>query len=199
MAWLRVDDGFDTHAKMLELTEVQRWRWTRVLIYCARHQTQGRVTLSVLRDIGLGRLAGKLVEVGLLENAGPNAYLVHDWRIYNGSVGDKVYAFLCDNPDATANEVFKAVGGRRDLVLSEVGRYRSGTEVVPGTGTAVPATGTQSGTKSGTHARAPQPQPQEIPRAVGPLEDPDDEPDIGASTAQERTLETLTPALRDLP
>lgn len=82
MSWLRIDDGFDTHPKLLELTEQQRWRWTRVLIHCARHRTQGHVKTSVLRDLGLGRAIEKLLSIDLLEQNGESGYLVHDWHDY---------------------------------------------------------------------------------------------------------------------
>jgi hypothetical protein len=83
MSWLRIDDGYDTHPKLLELTEQQRWRWTRVLIHCARHQTQGHVKPAVLRELGLGRTVAKLLQLGLLETNGDAGYLVHDWSTFN--------------------------------------------------------------------------------------------------------------------
>lgn len=83
MSWLRLDDGYDTHPKLLELTEQQRWRWTRVLIHCARHQTQGHVKASVLRELGLARAVQQLLHLGLLESNGDAGYLVHDWTAFN--------------------------------------------------------------------------------------------------------------------
>jgi len=83
LSWLRLDDGFDTHPKLIELSEVNRWRWTRVLLHCARHQTQGHVKLSVLRELGLGRATSQLVVLGLLEQNGETGYLVHDWATFN--------------------------------------------------------------------------------------------------------------------
>lgn len=83
MSWLRLDDGFDTHPKLLELTELQRWRWARVLLHCARHRTEGHVKASVLRELGLGRTVNDLLRVGLLEENGATGYLVHDWHTFN--------------------------------------------------------------------------------------------------------------------
>jgi hypothetical protein len=83
MSWLRIDDGYDTHPKLLELTEQQRWRWTRVLIHCARHQTQGHVKPAVLRELGLRGTVAKLLQLGLLESNGDAGYLVHDWSTFN--------------------------------------------------------------------------------------------------------------------
>ena len=83
MSWLKLDDGFDTHPKLLELTELQRWRWARVLLHCARHRTEGHVKPSVLRELGLGRAINDLLRVGLLEENGDTGYLVHDWSAFN--------------------------------------------------------------------------------------------------------------------
>ena len=131
MSWLRVDDGYDTHPKLLELTEQQRWRWTRVLIHCARHRTDGHVSVSVLRELGLGRSITQLVRVNLLHENGNDGYVVHDWRIYNAdTINGKVAAYLQEHPDATANDVCRSVGGKREIVLAEVAVIR-GTEPVP--------------------------------------------------------------------
>lgn len=84
MAWLRIDDGYDTNSKLLELTEAERWRWTRVLIHCAKHRTEGRVTVAVIKEIGLGRALSRLTQIRLLdETDDPKKYLVHDWDQYN--------------------------------------------------------------------------------------------------------------------
>lgn len=82
MSWLRIDDGYDTHPKLFDLTEQQRWRWTRVLIHCARHRTDGFVSGATLRELGLTRALPKLLEVKLLDQT-PDGYTVHDWHDFN--------------------------------------------------------------------------------------------------------------------
>ncbi len=83
MAWLRLDDGYDTHPKLLSLPEQQRWRWTRVLLYCARYRTRGRITQEALTEVGIdARLRGRLLELALLETA-DDVYTVNDWAVYN--------------------------------------------------------------------------------------------------------------------
>lgn len=168
MSWLKVDDGFDTHPKLLELTEVQRWRWTRVLIHCARHRTEGKVKTSVLRELGLSRAIGRLIEVGLLHPDEENGYVVHDWLVYNAdTIGGKVAAFLAEHPDAPANEVCRAVGGKREIVLAEVAAQRESQAVpnrFPGTAKEPPAAGSPEPPgpvpdryQIGSRARAPVP------------------------------------------
>jgi len=84
MAWLRLDDGFDTHPKLLELSEGERWRWTRLLLHCARHRTEGVVTMRALRDLGLARSRRKLIASSLLnETDDDGIFTVHDWAEYN--------------------------------------------------------------------------------------------------------------------
>lgn len=174
MSWLRIDDGYDTHPKLLELTELQRWRWTRVLLHCARHRTEGHVKPSVLREIGLGRAIGQLVTLGLLHENGDTGYLVHDWLIYNAdTIGGKVAAFLAENPDATANDVHRAVGGKREIVLAEVAVQRGsrepegnqkGTAREPLTGgSREPLLPVPNRYPSGSRARAPVPSPSKEP------------------------------------
>ncbi len=68
MSWLRLDDGFADHPKIAELTELQAWRWLRVLLYCARHETDGKVTRTLLRTLGITeRIEDRYLELGLLD------------------------------------------------------------------------------------------------------------------------------------
>lgn len=85
MAWLRLDDGFASHPKILALSEVQRWRWVTLLLACARHSGHGgRITAPMLKAAGLN--APDLVELGLLDpvdNPVDNLWMVHDWDDFN--------------------------------------------------------------------------------------------------------------------
>lgn len=85
MAWLRLDDGFPDHPKVLELSEAKRWRWVRLLCYCARFETDGVVRPTVLRRLGLQ--ASELVALGLLDQDG-DELRVHDFLEYNPSRED---------------------------------------------------------------------------------------------------------------
>ena len=51
MSWLRLDDGFARHPKVLELSEAQRWRWVVLLSDCARHERGGKVSSAMLREV----------------------------------------------------------------------------------------------------------------------------------------------------
>lgn len=142
MSWLRIDDSFADHPKILGLTLKQRWTWLNVLCYCARFDTEGVVPTAIGEAIAGASPAFTLrcIELGLLEQNG-SQYHVHDWAIYNAkTTEERVAYYLSRNPDASANDVFKAIGGKRELVLATVNQYRSGTQ--NGTGA-----GSQGGTR----------------------------------------------------
>lgn len=84
MTWLRLDDNFADHPKLVELTEVERWRWMTVLLYCARQQTGGIVTPAAARALGIRpQLARKFLKVGLLDETENGEAMVHNFRRYN--------------------------------------------------------------------------------------------------------------------
>jgi hypothetical protein len=136
---------------------------------------------------------------------------VHRWERYNppretsGEIQRRVDVYLEHNPQASGNEVCRAVKGQRRAVLSAVRQYRDGSQT--GTGT-THGTGTGTGSPAGTRVPAPafpsRPVPEELPRAVhvpsyaaDPDPPPDDEPDT--PTAQdEEYLQKITPELRSL-
>lgn len=167
MSWLRIDDGFTQHPKVIQLGVRDRWTWLDVLCYCARYRTGGTVT-DTISEVVRGATPGFLSRcygVGLLDRAG-DVYVVHDWNIYNGSTLDeRVTAYLLAYPQASANEVVKSIGGSRNQVLESVARYRSGTASTEELGKSGAAPGTAPGTevvrKSVSRARSPAPVVQE--------------------------------------
>ncbi len=84
MTWLRLDDAFAQHPKIIRLSKIQRWIWVEILCYCARFRTEGRVPAEVREVVPSAdkNLLKRLVEVGLLDEDG-DAWKVHDWDEYN--------------------------------------------------------------------------------------------------------------------
>jgi hypothetical protein len=138
MAWIRIDDCEADHPKVLALVESAGYeayyRLARLRGYCARQGTDGRFTRSAARELGVKpRQLEAMIAVGLVDVVDEQTLQIHDWTIYNGrTVAERVAAYLADHPGASANEVLAVVGGRRELVLAELGRLRGGTKVVPG-------------------------------------------------------------------
>lgn len=161
MVWVRLDDGFALHPKLLQLTRVERWTWVEILCYCARYETGGVVPNTVSRAVpaAIPKLLHRLVQVGLLE-AVEDEFHVHDWAIYNGeTVEKKVEKYLSRYPLASANDVQRAIGGKRELVLAIVAQIRQngGSQPVPALVPNRFPTGSQSGSPTGSqvvHARA---------------------------------------------
>lgn len=94
MTWLRVDDGFPEHPKLIRLGgPSMRWTWLEVLAYCARHQTDGVVPAEICEVVKRANIAFlyKCVAVGLLEETATEHGVtlhVHDWETYNPSQKD---------------------------------------------------------------------------------------------------------------
>lgn len=136
MAWLRIDDGFTEHPKLLALTPRDRWTWLRILSYCARYRTSGRVPSSIGEAIAgvTPALLRRLLALGLLEPVenSVDEYRVHDFEVYNTPRNDEVAALVRqavdDHPNASANELFRLIGGSRNQVLKLIQQYRSGTD-----------------------------------------------------------------------
>jgi hypothetical protein len=85
VSWLRVDDSFAEHPKILKLARTDRWTWVEILCYCARQNTKGYVPPNIgeLLRYATPAFIRKALAAGLLEEdqQGPK---VHDWGDYNG-------------------------------------------------------------------------------------------------------------------
>ena len=85
MAWVRLDDQFTDHPKVVAAGPLAAWLYVCGLTYCARHLTDGLIPVAQVRQMaasGAGKLAAALVAVGLWEEA-PGGYRVHDYLEYN--------------------------------------------------------------------------------------------------------------------
>lgn len=82
MVWFKVDDGFWSHPKVLELSDSAVALWTRAGAYCAGHLTDGEVKRSTLRVLAAGAdVADELVVAGLWDET-PDGWVFHDWAEY---------------------------------------------------------------------------------------------------------------------
>lgn len=83
MVWFKVDDGFWSHPKVVELSPEAVALWVRAGSYAAQHLTDGAVTLGTLRMLGAGReTADELVLSGLWDHVDTRTWAFHDWAEY---------------------------------------------------------------------------------------------------------------------
>lgn len=196
MPWLRLDDRFTKHPKVLKLQRGDRWTWLEILEYCAAYQTGGQVPRAI-RDViphASSAFIEQCVDAGLLDTADrfpagsagshdpdPGGYQVHDWLVYNPpriegeDLERRVADALDEHPDASANEVHRMVGGRKQAVLDLVKRFRTGSAPVPERfQSSVPGTTREPVTRAGAHAR-PVPVPNPYTPSPNPFPADDDE------------------------
>ncbi len=86
MSWVKIDDQFVDHPKVVAAGPLAAWLYVCGLTYCGRYLTDGwipRGQVHRLADVeDTQALADRLVSVGLWEEV-DDGYLVHDYLIYN--------------------------------------------------------------------------------------------------------------------
>lgn len=84
MAWLRIDDAFDAHPKILALgTDQRRYTWIRILVYTCRYRSDlipPNITHTVPK--ANARFLNDCLDLGLLDINEDGLYVVHDWADY---------------------------------------------------------------------------------------------------------------------
>ena len=202
MAWLRLDDRFAHHPKVAHLTDKAFRAHVQTMLYCAEYDTDGLIPPTSFRLTGATpKVREQLVEAGLWdENEEKSALFVHDWRVYNGkTVEEKVAAVLASDPEMSANEIARLVGGNRQLVLSEIAKQREDGGSAGGStepGQEPPAAGSdpvpenqsdrfQSGSASRARARGPVPS----------LDPEEQDPSLETEQAGRRELHDATAGL----
>lgn len=81
MSWFKVDDGFWSNPKVLNLSDGATALWVRAGSYCCQHLTDGVVLSSLLRVLGSEDAAEELVAVGLWKST-RQGFEFHDWAEY---------------------------------------------------------------------------------------------------------------------
>ena len=90
MSWVKLDDKFTGHTKVLAAGPEAAWLHIEGLCYCAQQETDGVIPDAALAHLTqfskpkATKLAARLVEVGLWERNG-TGWLVHDYLDYNPS------------------------------------------------------------------------------------------------------------------
>jgi hypothetical protein len=84
VTWVRLDDHFHDHPKIVELSHEAYRVFVGGLCYCARHLTDGKIPQSAVRTLGSKKAAGELVTSGLWDQNGTGV-VVHDYLDYQYS------------------------------------------------------------------------------------------------------------------
>jgi len=90
VTWVRLDDNFPGHRKVLAAGPEAAWLHVEGLCYCAHQQTDGAIPDAALVKLTQFskpkalKLAARLVEAGLWERNGVG-YAIHDYLDYNPS------------------------------------------------------------------------------------------------------------------
>lgn len=88
MPWLKLDDQFSDHPKIVEAGPMAGWLHVCGMLYCSRLLTDGFIPAGQVRKLAdldnAGELADRLVAVGLWDRA-DGGYQVHDYLDYNPS------------------------------------------------------------------------------------------------------------------
>jgi hypothetical protein len=85
VGWVKLDDGFPTHPKVVRLSLEARWAYIESLCYAAKYETDGLIPDVVAAN---GPVREELLAAGLWES-GTAAVQVHDFLIYNPSRTEK--------------------------------------------------------------------------------------------------------------
>ena len=85
MPWIRFEDNFPEHPKVLALSDAAFRLHVRAIGYAARHLTDGRVTYAVVSSLSRrASLSEELVTAGLWERS-DDGFCVHDYLNYQPS------------------------------------------------------------------------------------------------------------------
>lgn len=91
MSWVRLDDHFPTHPKVIAVGGDAGWLHVCGLCYCAEHLTDGAIPKAVVPRLSdrenPQQLAEKLVEADVWTDDG-DQYIIHDFLLYNRSRED---------------------------------------------------------------------------------------------------------------
>jgi hypothetical protein len=86
LTWIRLDDQFPDHPKVVLAGPQAAWLYVAGLCYCSRHLTDGVIPKALVPRLTdfRGSAAKKLVEAGLWDDEG-DVYRVHDYLLHQES------------------------------------------------------------------------------------------------------------------
>jgi hypothetical protein len=86
MTWVKLDDGLPDHAKVADLSDAAFRAYITALCFCSRNLTDGELTESQIRRIGMSKSAREeLLEATLIEPREGGGAVLHDFLEYQPS------------------------------------------------------------------------------------------------------------------
>ncbi len=85
MPWVKLDDNFPQHPKVLAAGPRAAWVHLCAIAHCARNLTDGHISPAVAKSVGATKpVVVALVEAQLWEENG-NGWVIHDYLAYQPS------------------------------------------------------------------------------------------------------------------
>jgi hypothetical protein len=81
VSWVKLDDAFPRHPKVLPLAPGPKWAYVEALCYCGQYLTDGALPVGIIS----AKDAAALVGAGLLDACDDGGFIVHDYLEYNPS------------------------------------------------------------------------------------------------------------------
>ena len=80
MTWIKINDSFPDHPKVVGLTDSAFRTHLHGLCYCGRFLTDGFIPISAIKTIGTNKSIAELVDAGLwLESPPSGGFFIHDY------------------------------------------------------------------------------------------------------------------------
>ncbi len=83
LSWVKLDDSFPDHPKVIGLSVAAKWAYVEALCYCARYLTDGAVPASKAKALGSVKIRAELFCARLWIDCGDGDVAVHDYLAYN--------------------------------------------------------------------------------------------------------------------
>ena len=158
MSWLKIDDQFPDHPKVVEAGPLASWLHVCGMAYCARYLTDGFIPggqVKKLADVDdAPGLAEKLLKAGLWDRV-DSGFQVHDYLKYNPSA-EQVKA------TRKARAESGRIGGLQSARSKEEANSQASAEA--NTQANAPANEKQSDKQNSTPSPSPSPSPNPVPK-----------------------------------
>lgn len=142
MSWVRVDDGFTSNAKIVQLSDRDFRVWMRLLCHCARTRDPSVDKVALNEVAGLTKASvGRFAALVLLDPVGDD-FEVHDWPQYqpkDSTGADRQAAWRARK--AVTDTVTKTVTSAVTGTVTPLARTREPVPVPVERSKAVPAAG----------------------------------------------------------